>query len=108
MNAYALLGGHRQSTPDELRYLYYAIVRATHPDTNPDEGALFAEASKAWKAVGRIENRRHYDRYLDTVGTPCEDCDGSGALRHQRTLHDVTLSACRSCEGAGVTGLEGS
>jgi curved DNA-binding protein CbpA len=64
---YAVLGVSPTATPEEVRAAWLAVIKATHPDTHPDDpvaAARCAQANAAFDVIGNPESRKDYDLFL--------------------------------------------
>lgn len=62
---YEILGAAPTATQRELKQLYVALARVTHPDASGrDTGAEFSQVSQAYKVLSDTKERRRYDRHL--------------------------------------------
>lgn len=64
---YDALGVSPTATAEEIRSAWLAVVKATHPDTHPDDpvaAARCAQANAAFDVVGNPESRKDYDLFL--------------------------------------------
>src|SRR4051794_4361919 len=63
---YALLGGSRAATPDELKEAYRRLARELHPDAHPDDAdaeAGFKDVAVAYEPLIDPNRRRRYDQF---------------------------------------------
>jgi curved DNA-binding protein CbpA len=71
-NLYAKLGLSSNATPKAIRYAYYALAKAYHPDGEPRDEVMekaFAEISAAAAILRNPKMRSLYDRgYIDETG----------------------------------------
>lgn len=63
---YAILGVHRDATPEQIRSAYHALAHQLHPDAGAGEEAAerFALVSKAYAALRDPRVRERYDAML--------------------------------------------
>lgn len=109
-NYYAILGVHREATPEELKKAYRAIAFECHPDRQKDKApeeqaaalSRFKAASEAYQILTDPEKRARYDRGDDIA------LFGASAAREvarrsvQRTILDHLRNRGTSTQG-GVT-----
>lgn len=104
-NYYAILGVHREATPEELKRAYRKIAFDCHPDRNPDNPealARYKAASEAYQILTDPDKRARYDRGDDIA------LFGASAAREvarrsvQRTVIDHLRNRRGSTQG-GVT-----
>lgn len=109
-NYYAILGVHREATPEELKKAYRAIAFECHPDRQkdktPEEQAAalstFKAASEAYQILTDPDKRARYDRGDDIA------LFGASAAREvaRRSIQRTVLDHLRNRRGptqGGVT-----
>ena len=61
---YAILGVHRNATPDDIRKAYRTLAKQFHPDVNnsPDAEDKYKEINEAYEVLKDPDKRQKYDR----------------------------------------------
>ena len=87
---YKTLKVDHTASEDVIRNSYRALVQEYHPDNsdNPDAGEIFKEIQEAYEVLGDPEQRREYDRLLESEGL-----DKSSALSLRATVSHKSLLA---------------
>lgn len=68
---YAVLGVRRDASRERIRTAYLRRVKELHPDQAGEESAeAFREVHRAYAALSDPDERRRYDRQLDTTPAP--------------------------------------
>ena len=65
-NYYKVLGVREDATQEEIRDAYYALAKKYHPngDNKKADPDKFMEACDAYKVLGKVENRKEYDKEM--------------------------------------------
>lgn len=103
INYYKVLGLHRGCNSQDVRDAYRPLAAATHPDKVPGKEEAFMLYAKAKSVL--VQHRNAYDRELDTLGTKCTRCSGSGSKTKAKSWGESSLVPCKECEGCGVVKL---
>lgn len=87
-NFYKTLKVERKASEDDIRNSYRALVQEYHPDNSkdPDAKEIFKEIQEAYEVLGDPEQRREYDRLLESEGL-----DKSSALSLRATVSHKSL-----------------
>jgi len=101
LGLYAILGGHRRSTNDELKKLYYALAKSNHPDRVPDAVGTFSGIALAWSVLGNRLKRRAYDAQAALLHTVCTACRWQGSKRKTTGWATAVVTPCKTCGGEG-------
>ena len=81
---YALLGGSKVASADEIRAAYRRQARRLHPDVNtaPDAQERFAELQNAYGVLSDDDRRAFYDRTGRTGNEPPRASSGAGRAHY--------------------------
>jgi molecular chaperone DnaJ len=71
---YAILGVHKDSSPEEIKRAYRKLARELHPDVNPDEEERFKEVTRAYEVLSDPDKRQ----IVDLGGDPLAPGGGGG------------------------------
>ncbi len=65
-NYYKVLGVGEDATQEEIRDAYYALAKKYHPNGNnaSSDPEKFMEACDAYEVLGKVENRKKYDKEM--------------------------------------------
>ena len=65
-NYYKVLGVREDATQEEIRDAYYALAKKYHPNGNnaSSDPEKFMEACDAYEVLGKVENRKKYDKEM--------------------------------------------
>ena len=88
---YKILRVDNLATEDQIRNSYRALVREYHPDVNnnPEFDEIFNDIQEAYEVLGDPEQRRAYDRLVESEGL-----DKSSALSLRATIsHKFLLTS---------------
>jgi Ca-activated chloride channel family protein len=85
---YKILNIERTASEEQIRNAYRGLAREYNPDSNQDPQAIevFKEIQEAYEVLGDPEQRRTYDRRLETEGL-----DKSSALSIRATISHKNL-----------------
>ena len=72
---YAILGVHKDSSPEEIKRAYRKLARELHPDVNPAEEERFKEVTRAYEVLSDPDKRQ----IVDLGGDPLAPGGGGGA-----------------------------
>lgn len=108
-NYYAILGVHREATPEELKKAYRKIAFECHPDRQKDKQpeeqatalATFKAASESYQVLTDPDKRARYDRGDDVA------LFGASAAREvaRRSVQRTVLDHLRNRRGPTQGGV---
>lgn len=101
-NPFAVLGVHRQSSPEEVKAAYYKLAQAHHPDKGGAAEA-FTEVKDAYRL---LTDRRLLSVWLKfnlTIHKGCFYCKARGTTIRRRGIGGPSeLLRCTPCHGSGL------
>lgn len=101
-NPWLVLGVNRQSSDEEVRSAYLALVRKHHPDMKKGNADKCALINEAYNILKHKETRSALVKQMIIVNKECTTCRGTGAtFKQSGVLHRITTT-CRMCGGSGV------